>query len=77
MKCGAATEHRVEFTGLLEGEVFMCESCFAPAMAEFEERRRRQFQELIDAGMPRASANMVMIGCIDEAERIKQERNRS
>ena len=76
LKCGAETEHRVEFTGLLEAEVFMCEACFGPANAEMEERRR-QFDQLIASGMPRASANAVMIGRIDEAERIRAEKMRS
>lgn len=46
LKCGSDTESRVEFTGLLDAGVFMCDSCFAPAMAEFEEHRR-QFDEMI------------------------------
>jgi hypothetical protein len=76
LKCGTPTDHRIEFTGLMDAAVFECESCFDGHLSEFLERQR-QFQELIDAGMPRASANAVMIGRIDEAERIHAERNRS
>lgn len=66
LKCGTATEHRVEFTGALDAEVVMCVSCFDPALAEFQERRR-QFQELIDAGVPRDRANAIMIERIEGA----------
>lgn len=66
LKCGTLTEHVVKFTGLLEGEVFMCLPCFEPANAEFEESRR-QFQELIDAGVPRDQANAIMIDRIEGA----------
>ena len=64
LKCGAATEHRVEFIGALDAEVFMCIGCFEPAIAKFQEHRR-QFQELIDAGVPRDRANAIMIERID------------
>lgn len=66
LKCGRSTDHTVEFSGLMEGSVFACRSCFDGDLEEFRERQR-QFQELIDAGVPRASANMIMIGRIDEA----------
>lgn len=76
LKCGTATDNLITFAGLLDAKVFMCEPCFEPAFAEFEENRR-QFQELIDAGMPRASANLVMIARMDEAEAERQRAARS
>lgn len=76
LKCGAETTHKIAFSGLLDAEVFMCVPCYDPAFAEFEERRR-QFQELIDAGMPRASANLVIIARMDEAEAERQKAARS
>jgi hypothetical protein len=66
LKCGAPTDQRIEFGGLMEVAVFMCEQCKDDDMIEFEERRR-QFQELIDAGVSRRVANMIMIGRIDQA----------
>jgi hypothetical protein len=66
MKCGAATESRVEFTGLLEGDIFMCDECFAPAMAELDEHRR-QFEDLLASGVPRDRANAIMIDRIEGA----------
>lgn len=65
IKCGARTDHRIEFSGLMTETMFACEACFENDHAEFRERQR-QFQELIDAGVPRASANVIMIGRIDE-----------
>jgi len=60
LKCGAETDHRVEFTGKIEAEVFMCEECLAPTMAEVD-RLREQFDELIANGVPRDRANAIMI----------------
>lgn len=67
LKCGSDTESRVEFTGLLDADVFMCDPCFLAAMAGFEEHRR-QFDELIEAGVPRDRANAIMIDRIEKAE---------
>lgn len=66
LKCGTATDQRVDFGGLVEASVFACPRCREEAMLDFEERRR-QFQELIDAGVSRGAANMIMIGRIDQA----------
>ena len=55
----------MEFSGSLSATVFACETCFKGDLAEFRERQR-QFQELIDAGVPRASANLIMIGRINQ-----------
>lgn len=67
LKCGTPTEHHIELTGALAAEVFMCDGCFTPAMAGFEECRR-QFQELLDAGVPRDRANAIMIERIEGAQ---------
>jgi len=66
LKCGADTDQRIEFGGLMEVSVFMCGKCRDDGMVDFEERRR-QFQKLIDAGVSRPTANMIMIGRIDQA----------
>lgn len=66
LKCGAATDQRVDFGGVMEVSVFACQRCLDEAMIEFDERRR-QFKELLDAGVSRAAANMIMIGRIDAA----------
>jgi hypothetical protein len=66
LKCGAPTESRVEFTGLLEGDIFMCDACSTPAMDELDEHRR-QFEELLAAGVPRDRANAIMIDRIEGA----------
>ena len=67
LKCGIGTGRRVEFAGLLEAEVFMCNACFMDAMAEMDEHRR-QFDELIAAGVPRDRANAIMIDRIERAK---------
>lgn len=67
LKCGVPTDLQLEFEGLLTGTVFMCVECRDDALVSLAEHRR-QFQELIDAGVDRRSANMTMIGRID-AER--------
>ena len=66
IKCGNETLDTISFSGLLDATVFACNSCLELNYLEFKERQR-QFQELIDAGVSRSSANMIMISCIDEA----------
>ncbi len=63
-RCGAETRHDVEFTGLIDGTIPMCDSCFDGAMVVLSETRR-QFNELIAGGMTRDQANTVMIARID------------
>jgi hypothetical protein len=60
LKCGAETDHVVEFTGKIEGEVFMCDPCLGPAMSEIDQLRA-QFDELLSFGVPRDRANAIMI----------------
>ena len=62
--CGAETSEMVEFVGLIEATVSMCDACYDKAVDEFAERRR-QFEELIAGGMTREQANAVMIARID------------
>ena len=64
LKCGSPTDGCVELTGLLVADVFMCDACFAAAMAEIEVHRR-QFDDLIEAGVPRDRANAIMIDQIE------------
>lgn len=68
LKCGAQTSERVEFAGLLEVAVFMCDACFMVAIAEMDVLRH-QFDELIAAGVPRDRANAIMIDRIEGAKR--------
>lgn len=65
LKCGTPTTHRVEFTGLIEGDVFMCTECYDLAFSEIEEKRR-QFEALIAAGVPRDKANQIMIARMEQ-----------
>lgn len=67
LKCGAATPSRVEFTGLLSGEVFMCDACFGPALEEMAQLRA-QFEEMLAVGVPRDRANAIMINRIEGAK---------
>lgn len=64
LKCGTPTDRRIEFTGLLVGEIFMCGGCFEPAFAEITEHRR-QFELLLANGVPRDRANAIMIDRIE------------
>lgn len=64
LKCGSPTSHTVELNGLLDGTVFMCLPCFEADHADFMERRR-QFEFLIDSGVPRDRANAIMIARIN------------
>ena len=64
LKCGVQTSHAPEFPGLLDGSVFMCLPCFEVDHADFMEWRR-QFEFLIDSGVPRDRANAIMIARIN------------
>jgi hypothetical protein len=66
LRCGDETENVVTLTGLLEGKHYACGPCFDVAFASLEENRR-QFEELIAAGVPRDKANEIMIARIDGA----------
>jgi hypothetical protein len=65
LKCGTTTTHRVQFTGVVEGNVFMCIGCYDLAFSEFE-KKRRQFEALIAAGVPRDKANQIMIARMEQ-----------
>lgn len=63
-KCGRDTTHSVELSGIVSAIQTVCEPCFDEFMVGLEENRR-QFAELIGAGVPRDEANRIMIARID------------
>lgn len=64
VSCGCDTGHSVELTGLISAIRPMCEPCFDEVMVDFNEHRR-QFEELLAAGVPGHEANRIMIARID------------
>lgn len=64
LKCGApAGLVEVQFADGSLGHHLACQKCFDEARADLEEKRR-QFDELIAAGVSRSDANDIMIARI-------------